>query len=161
MVVPNSSCITRTLTTKRGGGGYREYGQCLLYAKSKVARYFHRVSPCNGKAVSKYRTAPEKRLIGLSECQTLLILLVFSNPGTGASGILGFLRRVSDSTVVLSPSLLVDELLRCSDISELVTEQCLGKVSYLRPKTLLHFSGFTDHCVDTLRASRQCQLADR
>lgn len=45
------------------------------------------------------------------------------------------LRRVSDSLVVSGPSLLVDELLRCSGcpgISELVTEKWLGEISAFR-----------------------------
>lgn len=101
------------------------------------ARYFHRVPRYNGKAASGYRSGSRK---GLD--------LTIGTPDTPASSdsssppipvrggiLLRSLRRVSDSFVVSGPSLLVDELLRCSGspgISELVTEKWLGELSAFR-----------------------------
>jgi len=99
--------------------------------------YFHRVPRYNGKAASGYRSGSRKGLdltIGTPDSPASSDS---SSPPIPVRGgiLLRSLRRVSDSVVVSGPSLLVDELLRCSGcpgISELVTERWLGEISAFR-----------------------------
>ncbi|KAN0126691.1 hypothetical protein V8E52_000331 [Russula decolorans] len=99
------------------------------------AWYFHRVPRHKGSATSgppAYRGGSRKGLdltIGTPDSSNAQPVLV-------RGGILlRTLRRVSDSTVISGPSLLVDELLRSSgadDIPELVNEKWLGDISAFR-----------------------------
>ncbi|KAI9447875.1 hypothetical protein H4582DRAFT_2068459 [Lactarius indigo] len=84
--------------------------------------YFHRVPRYNGKAAAGYRSGSRK---GLD--------LTIGTPDTPASSDLSPPIPVRG---VSGPSLLVDELLRCSgspDITELVTEKWFGEISAFRP----------------------------
>ena len=102
-------------------------------------RYFHRVPRYNGKASSGYRGGSRKGLdltIGTSDSPASSQHVSSSSLPIPVRGgiLLRSLRRVSDSSVVSGPSLLVDELLRCSrspDISEL-TEKWFGEISAFR-----------------------------
>jgi len=99
------------------------------------AWYFHRVPRHKGSATSgppAYRGGSRKGLdltIGTPDSSN-------AQPVPVRGGILlRTLRRVSDSTVISGPSLLVDELLRSSgadDIPELVNEKWLGDISAFR-----------------------------
>ncbi|KAI9467177.1 hypothetical protein BJY52DRAFT_1182633 [Lactarius psammicola] len=101
--------------------------------------YFHRVPRYNGKAAAGYRSGSRKGLdltIGTPDTPGSSQLSSSSPPVPVRGGILlRSLRRVSDSFVVSGPSLLVDELLRCSrspGISELVTEKWSDEISAFR-----------------------------
>lgn len=101
----------------------------------RTVRYFHRVPRHKGSATSgppAYRGGSRKGLdltIGTPDSSN-------AQPVPVRGGILlRTLRRVSDSTVISGPSLLVDELLRSSgadDIPELVNEKWLGDISAFR-----------------------------
>ncbi|KAF8505925.1 hypothetical protein F5888DRAFT_1798877 [Russula emetica] len=102
------------------------------------AWYFHRVPRHKGSVTSgppAYRGGSRK---GLD-----LTIGTFNSPDSSNAQpvpvrggiLLRTLRRVSDSTVISGPSLLVDELLRSSgadDIPELVNEKWLGDISAFR-----------------------------
>jgi hypothetical protein len=111
----------------------------FLCAKPMSARYFHRVPRYNGKVGSGYRSGSRKGLdltLGTPDSPASSDSSSSSPPIPVRGGILlRSLRRVSDSFVVSGPSLLVDELLRCSGspgIPELVTEKWLGEISAFR-----------------------------
>lgn len=105
---------------------------------SRTVRYFHRVPRYKGSATSgppAYRSGSRKGLdltIGTPNSPDS------SNPQpvpVRGGILLRTLRRVSDSTVISGPSLLVDELLRSSGadgIPELVNEKWLGDISAFR-----------------------------
>jgi hypothetical protein len=103
-----------------------------------IFRYFHRVPRHNGSVSSgppAYRSGSRK---GLD-----LTIGTLNSPDSSTTQpvavrggiLLRTLRRVSDSTVISGPSLLVDELLRASkadDIPELVNEKWKGDISAFR-----------------------------
>ena len=103
-----------------------------------MVRYFHRVPRYNGKAASGYRSGSRKGLdLTIGTPDSPASSDPSSSPPIPVRGgiLLRSLRRVSDSVVISGPSLLVDELLRCSGcpgISELVTERWLGEISAFR-----------------------------
>lgn len=103
-----------------------------------MARYFHRPPRYNGKVASGYRSGSRKGLdLTIGTPDSPASSDSSSSPPIPVRGgvLLRSLRRVSDSVVVSGPSLLVDELLRCSGspgISELVTEKWLGEISAFR-----------------------------
>jgi hypothetical protein len=125
---------------------YQGLGRCNFYISPsalwnrtfRTVRYFHRVPRHKGSATSgapAYRSGSRKGL-------DLTIGTLNSPDSSNAQPVpvrggilLRTLRRVSDSTVISGPSLLVDELLRSSGadgIPELVNEKWLGDISAFR-----------------------------
>ena len=124
---------------------YQGLGPCNLFFKipfsayrTGLPRYFHRVPRFKASATSgppAYRSGSRKGLdltIGTPNSPDSSN----TQPVSVRGGILlRTLRRVSDSTVVSGPSLLVDELLRTSgaaEIPELVNEKWMGDISAFR-----------------------------
>src|SRR5712672_735123 len=106
----------------------------------RAHRYFHRVPRYNASANSgppAYRGGSRKGLdltIGILNSPDTSTATTEPIPVRGGI-LLRTLRRVSDSTVISGPSLLVDELLRSSgvaDIPELVDEKWKGDISAFR-----------------------------
>ena len=125
---------------------------CVL-SELNIYRYFHRVPRhgpgSSGSGPPAYRGGSRKGLdltIGIlnsSESDSPIIPTSSSHAPSAPSPIptirggilLRSVRRLSDSTVISGPSLLVDELLRtsgASEIPELVNEKWLGDISASR-----------------------------
>jgi len=104
----------------------------------QTSRYFHRVPRFKSSATSgapAYRSGSRKGLdLTIGALNSPDSSTAQSVPVRGGI-LLRTLRRVTDSTVISGPSLLVDELLRtsrASDIPELVNDKWLGNISAFR-----------------------------
>jgi len=139
-VIPIRSLMMEKISVYQGLGpcNFFKTPSAFWNRTFRTVRYFHRVPRHQGSATSgppAYRGGSRKGL-------DLTIGTLNSPDSSNAQPVpvrggilLRTLRRVSDSTVISGPSLLVDELLRSSgadEIPELVNEKWLGDISAFR-----------------------------